>query len=63
MKKDFELLEDIISSFFAGERRDVDNSGCITPAFYVNENARIDREHQEALAALDAIKVTCGVTE
>lgn len=56
-----ELIEEMLNDYFHMQRRDVDNSDCITPAYYVEEYARIDRQRNDAYDALNVIKNRLGI--
>lgn len=61
MEKDFEIIEEMISSYMYSQMRDMENSNSITPSFYVNEGARIHKEYGDAMYALNRIKEKCGI--
>lgn len=61
MVKDIEFIEDLIDSYFYSERRDLDNSSCSSPSFYVREEARIQKEQSDAFMAMSRIKEKLGV--
>lgn len=45
-----EMIDDLILTYNCYEQRIVDNSCCTSPAYYVREEARIQKEHMEHLA-------------
>lgn len=61
MEKDFEIIEEMISSYMHSQMRDMENSNSITPSFYVKEEARIHKEYGDATSALNRIKEKCGI--
>ena len=58
---DIEFIEDLIDSYFYSERRDLDNSSCSSPSFYIREEARIQEEQYKALMVMNRIKEKLGV--